>query len=610
MKSTSSENDQSARREIYAISLITLAGAILRLWRVERLGLTHFDEGIYALSGLWTFRPHGLWDLDPSVIPYAPPGTPIQIGLSFFFFGASDFSAIVPSLVCGILTIPLVAWTGRRTFGPGAGAAAAALIAFSGPHVAFSRMALTDVPFLFFWFLAIAMGMRFLDKPRFDASIFFGLAVGITWNFKYNGILTGVIVASVATLDAFVSIILKREYPWRRTIAWGILAAIVAGLVYLPWYRFVDRTAGYANLIAHQRGYFKGPSALPSVWRIQMEQGVVLSGGIGRSFSWVGLAFGFAWLASSYSRNELLYWNRESRSRLARFIIRLLIAFAAFGLFPMLPWWLGVACFPALLVDRRPSVRVVAFWWMILSILTPLYHPYARLWLPLHGVGWLIVAGIAFSAPAHVVSVHRNIDFFKHSQRNPFDLVQASFAAIAILGVMFFSTSQCTLISHPHDSDQILAASDDLRRAVREIEKETPGRDFPIVCLASPVVRWYLLLDGFRSIGASSLDDLKNKTKSSTYGVVDTSVARLDPEGSQYFGNDRLNAESSPDSIESRDDPLASRGKLHAIFSRSYRVNLPTKLDWIGGLESDLKKNEMKSKYEAANRLLLYRPDP
>lgn len=341
-----------------------------------------------------------------------------------------------------------------------------------------------------------------------------------------------------------------------------------------------------------------------------MEQGVVLSGGIGRSFSWVGLAFGFAWLASSYSRNELLYWNRESRSRLARFIIRLLIAFAAFGLFPMLPWWLGVACFPALLVDRRPSVRVVAFWWMILSILTPLYHPYARLWLPLHGVGWLIVAGIAFSAPAHVVSVHRNIDFFKHSQRNPFDLVQASFAAIAILGVMFFSTSQCTLISHPHDSDQILAASDDLRRAVREIEKETPGRDFPIVCLASPVVRWYLLLDGFRSIGASSLDDLKNKTKSSTYGVVDTSVARLDPEGSQYFGNDRLNAESSPDSIESRDDPLASRGKLHAIFSRSYRVNLPTKLDWIGGLESDLKKNEMKSKYEAANRLLLYRPDP
>jgi len=28
-----------------------------------------------------------------------------------------------------------------------------------------------------------------------------------------------------------------------------------------------------------------------------------------------------------------------------------------------------------------------------MSIMTPLYHPYARLWLPLHGVGWILLGG-------------------------------------------------------------------------------------------------------------------------------------------------------------------------------------------------------------------------
>lgn len=609
MNSTSSDPDRTARREAYAIAVVTLAGAILRLWRIDRLGLTHFDEGIYALSGLWTFRPHGLWDLDPSLIPYAPPGTPILIGLSFFFLGASDFAAIAPSLVLGVLTIPLVAWIGRRTFGPGAGAAAAALIAFSGPHVAFSRMALTDVPFLFFWFLAIALGMRFLEKPRIDTSIAFGFAVGLAQNFKYNGVLSGVIVALVAASDALISILSRRESSWKRTIAWGIPAAIAAALTYLPWYRFVERTSGYSNLLAHQRGYFKGVAAWPAMWKMQMEQGIALSGGLWGSFSWVGAAAGFAWLATAYTQNGIRFWNAESRRTPVRFLVGLLIALVAFGLLPMLPWWLAVACLPVLLVDRRSSVRILGCWWMIMSILTPLYHPYARLWLPLHGVGWLIVAGIVVSAQSQEI-VKRTFDFRKHPQRKPFFIVQASFASIAILGFILFSKSQLSFISHPADSSQLLAASDDLGRAVRELEKETTGPDYPIVCFTSPVVRWCLLLDGFKTIGVASLDDLKHNMASESCGIIDTSVSRLDLRGSPFDRVDPLNADSSTASIGLRDDPLASRSKYRYILGRSYRVNLPTQLDWIGGLDSDSRAGLMKSRAEPTNRLLLYRRDP
>lgn len=609
MNSTCTDPDQTARREAYAIAVVTLAGAILRLWRIDRLGLTHFDEGIYALSGLWIFRPHGLWDLDPSVIPYAPPGTPIWIGLSYLFLGASDFAAIAPSLVFGLLTIPLVAWIGRRSFGPGAGGAAAAMIAFSGPHIAFSRMALTDVSFLFFWLLAIALGMRYIEKPRIDTSIAFGLAVGLAQNLKYNGILTGLIVAFVAAIDAFVSMINRRESAWKRTIAWGNAAAIVAAFTYLPWYRFVERTSGYANLLAHQRGYFKGFAAWPAIWKIQMEQGVALSGGLWGSFSWVGVAAAVAWLMTAYTQNGIRFWNTKARNTPARFCVGLFIAAAAFGSIPMLAWWLGVACLPVLLVDRRRSVRIIACWLIVMSILTPLYHPYARLWLPLHGVGWLVVAAIIVSAQSPEI-VERSFDFLKQHPKKPFFIVQASFASIAIFCFILFSKSQLSFISHPADSSELLAASDDLGRAVRELEKETPGRDYPIVCFTSPVVRWYLLLDGFRSIAAASLEDFEHNMASTSCGIVDTSVSRHEPEGSRGDRVEPANEDSSTSSIALHEHSQVSRSRYRLILGRRYRVNLPTQLDWIGGVDNDSRVEAIGSRSEPANRLLLYRRDP
>ena len=44
-------------------------------------------------------------------------------------------------------------------------------------------------------------------------------------------------------------------------------------------------------------------------------------------------------------------------------------------------------------MNARP-VRILGAWWLILSLLTPFYHPYARLWLPLHAAGWLLITGL------------------------------------------------------------------------------------------------------------------------------------------------------------------------------------------------------------------------
>src|SRR5271167_3841901 len=115
--------EKALAREIVVVVALTAVGAAVRLWSLGRIGLVHFDEGIYALAGLWVFSPRGLLDLDPNLIAYAPPGFSILVGLSYLFFGVGDVAAVLVSIVAGTMTIPAVGWVARRTFGCGAGAA-------------------------------------------------------------------------------------------------------------------------------------------------------------------------------------------------------------------------------------------------------------------------------------------------------------------------------------------------------------------------------------------------------------------------------------------------------------------------------------------------------
>ena len=63
------------------------------------------------------------------------------------------------------------------------------------------------------------------------------------------------------------------------TWAWGILAALIAALVYWPWFAFVQSHGGYAVLLAHQRGYLGGFAAWPGDLAAQLAQARALAGG-------------------------------------------------------------------------------------------------------------------------------------------------------------------------------------------------------------------------------------------------------------------------------------------------------------------------------------------
>jgi hypothetical protein len=64
---------------------------------------------------------------------------------------------------------------------------------------------------------------------------------------------------------------------------------------------------------------------------------------------------------------------------------------------PTVPWWVGPLAALGLRRERSPSGGLLLAWWLVLSVMTPLYHPYARLWLPIHGAGWMLLAGLVVS---------------------------------------------------------------------------------------------------------------------------------------------------------------------------------------------------------------------
>jgi 4-amino-4-deoxy-L-arabinose transferase-like glycosyltransferase len=376
-------------REWLVITGLTMVGAVLRFWNFGRLSLSHFDEGIYAFSGLWIVSKHGLLDLDPSIVAYAPPGFPILVGLSYGLFGVSDYAAIVVAILAGIATIPIVGWLGRRTFGPGAGAGAAAFAALAMAHVAFSRKALTDAPFLFAWLVAMGAGGRFLERPGFVRALVLGVAVGVAQNFKYNGWLAGVIVALAALAGAVVNGENRRRGPLLRTFGWGLIAAFTAAILYAPWYGFVAAHGGYAELLRHHRSYMKPAGWLGNL-RTQLGEAHALSGP-GYTGALAALLTGLALAALSRDRSRTRPWSR--RRGVVWSACTLLIP-AACTWQAYFPWWLGLGLTPWLLLNERAAARLLGVWWTVMSVLTPLYHPYARLWLPLHAFGWLLMAGV------------------------------------------------------------------------------------------------------------------------------------------------------------------------------------------------------------------------
>lgn len=508
------ESDPS-RRTLWTVLALTMVGATLRGWQVGRLGLDHFDEGIYALAGTWAMSPGGLRDLSPTLISYAPPGFVILVGLMYALLGPSDLAAIAVSQVVGTATIPVIAWVTSRTFGQGAGVVATALVAFSGPHVAFSRVALTDSLFLIAWLIAVGCGQRFLERPSPGRAILLGLAVGLAQQCKYNGWLTGGIIAATALAGLIVRRQERLMDRWGRTFGWGLGAAAVSMLIVWPWYRFVEQHGGYGALLRHQRSYLGGFAAWGPNLRTQFEESIALSGGWPLRLTALAAAALALYLDSSPPIPTPI------RHRIA-LGAKALMAVLMLLLFANSPWWIGLGMVPTVVFAREPAPRVLVIAWLVHSILTPFYHPYARLWLPLHALGWMFSGALIASlvrqrrsALIEALPIPTRFGVPTGGRRG----FLSWWVAVAI--ALMMTEARVTHRARPLGG--LLDPSDSLRNAVETLTTQIPDEVASIRTYARPAVAFYL--GGRKAIWPQ--EDLQSMTGPSdprAWGIYDSGI--------------------------------------------------------------------------------------
>ena len=128
----------------------------------------------------------------------------------------SYLTARIVVLVLALGAIAAAWWLGQRSYGVTAGAVAAALVAVETTEVAYSRMAVTDVPLT----LGVGAALALLVSGRIELG---GLAAGLATSIKYPGVLLLVPLAVAG-------------YRQPRRLAVGVALAAVAFCATSPFF--------------------------------------------------------------------------------------------------------------------------------------------------------------------------------------------------------------------------------------------------------------------------------------------------------------------------------------------------------------------------------------
>jgi len=413
----SGSNVKMTRTELVLIVLITLAGGVARGVKLNDVAVEHFDEGVYS-SNLW-FPNDGFTYPDRHL--YAPPLVPSMIEWSMILCGGRS-APILPGVLLGSLTVPLLWLVTRRWFGGAAGTAAAGLLALSDFHIAMSRSALTDVPLVFFLLLAVWLIHEGVSRGRFGLAVAGGLVTGLAWATKYNGWLPLAIAISGSAGACLSWKFFQKPDVTRRigrdvcpsipVVVTALSAAILtAAVIWIPVW--IDLPRGYTEVSSNHSRYVVGLAGwLPSL--IQHESAQRHCAGLATWLSGLLAAIGAALVLHS----ERSTWNPEQAesasqpgstwngqtTRAAVMAATLSGAIVLSPLVMILVW--SLVSFSSLIVNRLRADdpgnsagygpgRVpdwFALWFCLawlcgLLLVTPAYQPYPRLILPLQCAG-------------------------------------------------------------------------------------------------------------------------------------------------------------------------------------------------------------------------------
>lgn len=459
------------RREGIWLAISLVAGAVLRLGNLSQVAVEHFDEAVYASNLLFPSEQGGEY---PFRQLYAPPLLPAAIEWTTIFgqlvFGdVPTWWPMLPTLLCGLATIPSIWWIVRQWFSPRAGIVAALLIATHEFHAAYSRTALTDIPLTLFVLWAVHWFWIALQTGRNRDAVIAGIFTSLAWWTKYNGWLPLAIVAAGGTLWQIVTP--AGERTWHRLIQVWLIGAATAFVLWLPVLWDCQQIGGYSVVAANHRRYVEGFTKwVANFWRgienLDEFIGPTSAGGILLAFA------GSYWLPKGTAEPQQ---NSESGRRLAE-------------------------CF------------CLAWFWG-LFVATPLYVPYARLWEP-----WLVAGCLALAG---------SFPFWNVFSLRTRSAVMGSF--FAVTGILFlltlgvgFDYVQADVVDPP----TCLESRSSALQVAKEIRAKVADPNVPVFVHSEPAVWFHLREQGQPAIIADGLKFLNQPLAQAVYLVVGPQAER------------------------------------------------------------------------------------
>ncbi len=214
------------------------------------------------------------------------------------------------------------------------------------------------------------------------------------------------------------------------------------------------------------------------------------------------------------------------RRYLPRIVVQLLFL-PTLCLIPNLAWWVSLAALPALILRRRISEEgsqiLLYAGWLTLAVITPFYHPYARLWLPIEAFGWLLMGGLFAGVSSRLGTVSSGVISLKGLKLVPF-LSLSVFAAAA-----FAVQAGAFGLSRNSNLPGLLAPTDSLRLASVAVARDLPTDLKKLRVLARPPVTFYL--GRATSVGLETqpgLATLLEPKDDGSWALLDTALVRQD----------------------------------------------------------------------------------
>ena len=447
--------------EWLSVAGLALVAFVLRALRLDHAGLGHFDEGGYGLGALAFARGEAPDGFIAQQHFLSPPGYFGLAGMAMRRLGESDHALLAISVLFGALTAPLVFALVRERGSRGGALAAGILIAFSDFHIRFSRTGLTDVSFTFLALLALLLFVRGERTNRLSSYLMGGIVTGLAWLTKYHGWLVG-----------FVVILAHGPRLRERAVQVRLFfAALLAVVLYWPWASYVQtQPGGYAALTAEQGKFLSDwTDYFGHLW-LHVDSQRFFEGPL----TWLGL--GLALLVQTWIDER----DKFTRSLL---LVPAVVVFAmSLGTLPtlILLWLLAGRT----LQGVAPAVRV---WTGVFAVLTPLYHAYPRLLMPL-------ACGLVMCvAPALGGAV-------RFGRRAP-----AFGLALALAALWFAGPANGRVVS----STQGPWSDTDGLRAIANELNEAQGTPATFVVFAEPALAFYLRTLGAQAVHVNSLESLE-----------------------------------------------------------------------------------------------------